>query len=340
MRSIIKKKYRLLVLTIEVIILCIALFIAYNSIYFPSKKTTFFLKDSNISTLITTLNEHGYHTYSIDRYILERMPELKRGWYQLEAKKIGRFHFLTSLHSKHIPSMNIKIYAGETTEELIKRLANDMKLNPKLLLKYYKKRALFKEANIFAGRYNLPRNADENMTITYLLNSSNKMLEDFKTTFCHKYLSKIDMKIFLTMASIIQKESNDVTEMPLISSVIYNRLLKGMKLQMDGTLNYDKYSHTIVTSERIKNDTSTYNTYKYKGIPPHPLSTITIEALHAAYHPSITEYLFFMLNKDGSHNFAKTYKEHLENVRAFKAKPKKHKESNDSNTSKRVKVFL
>jgi len=322
MRSIIKKKYRLLVLTIEVVILFIALFIAYNSISFPTKKTTFFLKDSNISTLLTTLNKNGYPTYSIDRYILQFMPEVQKGWYQVEANKVGRFHFLKSLHNKHIPSMNIKIYAGETTIELIKRLANDMKLNPNILLDYYKKRALYKEANIFAGQYNLPRSADENITINYLLDTSNQMLENFKTEFCHKTISSIDMKIFLIMASIIQKESNNINEMPLISSVIYNRILKGMRLQMDGTLNYDKYSHTIVTAERIKNDTSTYNTYKYKGIPPHPLSTITIEALHAAYHPSITEYLFFMLNKNGSHNFAKTYKEHLKNVRAFKSKPK------------------
>jgi len=340
MRRIIKKKYRLLVFTIEVLLLLVVLFLAYNAVSFPAKKTTFFLKDENISTLLETLNEKGYHTYGIDGYVLKLMPKVKKGWYQLDANSSGRFHFFKSLHKKYIPSMYIKVYAGETTDELIHRLANDMKLNPQILLKQYKKRALYKEANIFATQYNLPRNADENMTINYLLDTSNKMLKDFETNFCHKKISPLNMKIFLTIASIIQKESNNKEEMPIIASVIYNRVLKGMKLQMDGTLNYDKYSHSIVTAERIKTDTSSYNTYKHKGIPPHPLSTITIEALQAAYNPAKTEYLFFMLNRDGSHNFAKTYKKHLENVRAFKNKSKEKKKSNETNSSKQIKVFL
>ncbi len=333
MRRLIKKKYRLLVFSIELCILLVALFLAYNSVSFPTKKTTFYLKDSNVSTLLDTLNQKGFMTYGIDKFVLELLPKPKKGWYQLDAKKQGRFQFLKSLHTKHISSLTIKIYAGETTQELIKRLANDMKLDPHKLLSYYNKRSFYKEANIFSGSYSLPRNADENTTITILFDVSNKMFEAFQTDFCHTEISKEDMKIFLTMASIIQKESNNVQEMPLIGSVIYNRLLKGMKLQMDGTLNYGKYSHTIVTSERIKQDISTYNTYKYKGIPPHPLSTVSIEALRAAYRPAQTEYFFFMLNKDGSHNFAKTYKEHLENVRAFKKK-----KANDSNTSKSLKL--
>jgi UPF0755 protein len=323
-----------------VLLLLVVLFLAYNAVSFPAKKTTFFLKDENISTLLHILDEKGYHTYSIDGYVLKLMPKVKKGWYQLEANKLGRFHFFKTLHSKNIPSMNIKIYAGETTAELIERLANDMKLQSNALLKYYKKRSLYKEANIFSGHYNVPRNADENMTINILFDVSNKIFKDFETNFCHKKITPLNMKIFVTVASIIQKESNNKKEMPLISSVIYNRVLKGMKLQMDGTLNYDKYSHTIVTADRIKNDTSAYNTYKYKGIPPHPLSTISIEALQAAYNPAKTEYLFFMLNKDGSHNFSKTYKEHLENVRSFKKKSKEKKNLNETNSSKQIKVFL
>jgi UPF0755 protein len=137
------------------------------------------------------------------------------------------------------------------------------------------------------------------------------------------------------MASIIQKESNSVKEMPLISSVIYNRLEKNMRLQMDGTLNYGKYAHTIVTPERIRTDESLYNTYKHKGLPPAPLSTVSIEALESAYSPKSSDYLFFMLNKDGSHNFAATYAEHLVNIRAFRTKANENNETNslDINTS-------
>jgi len=127
--------------------------------------------------------------------------------------------------------------------------------------------------------------------------------------------------------------------MPLISSVIYNRLEKGMRLQMDGTLNYGKYAHTIVSPERIKNDESDYNTYKHKGLPPHPLSTVTIDALKASMRPKKTDYLFFMLNKDGSHNFAATYEKHLANIKAFRIyqkekNAKKAKANNEINATK------
>ncbi|HIQ27451.1 MAG TPA: endolytic transglycosylase MltG, partial [Sulfurovum sp.] len=136
------------------------------------------------------------------------------------------------------------------------------------------------------------------------------------------------------IASIIQKESNNIDEMPLISSVIYNRLEKGMRLQMDGTLNYGKHSHTIVTSERIKTDTSLYNTYKHKGLPPAPLSSVSVDALKAACNPETSKYLFFMLTKDGTHVFADNYDEHLENVRAFKNRPKDENITNNIDTNK------
>ncbi len=71
-------------------------------------------------------------------------------------------------------------------------------------------------------------------------------------------------KKYIIIASIIQKESANKKEMPIISSVIVNRLKKDMKLQMDGTLNYGLNSHKKVTPNMIRNDTSTYNTYKTK----------------------------------------------------------------------------
>ena len=87
---------------------------------------------------------------------------------------------------------------------------------------------------------------------------------------------------------------------------------------MDGTLNYGKYVRTIVTPERIRTDKSRYNTYKYKGLVPAPLSSVSIEALQAAVSPSESNYLFFVLDKKGKHVFAETYQKHLKNVKVFK----------------------
>ncbi len=105
--------------------------------------------------------------------------------------------------------------------------------------------------------------------------------------------TKEKLKNYLIIASIIQKEAGNKKEMPLISSVIYNRLKRGMRLQMDGSLNYGRYSHTKVTPERIKSDKSYYNTYKHKGIPKEPICNISILALESAIAPAKTDYLYF-----------------------------------------------
>ena len=120
---------------------------------------------------------------------------------------------------------------------------------------------------------------------------------------------------YVTIASIIQKESANVKEMPLVSSVIYNRIKRGMKLQMDGTLNYGKYSHIKITPKRIRHDKSTYNTYIHKGIPKYPVCNVSFDAIKAAIFPAKTSYLYFMKSKRGTHDFACNYSTHLRNIR-------------------------
>jgi UPF0755 protein len=118
----------------------------------------------------------------------------------------------------------------------------------------------------------------------------------------------------LTIASIIQKEAANRKEMPLVASVIYNRLKRKMRLQMDGTLNYGRYSHVRVTPRRIRDDNSTYNTYKHRGLPEAPVCNVSTAAIRAALHPAKTDYLYFFRNDWGTHDFSKNYRKHLKKV--------------------------
>ncbi|MBT8344155.1 MAG: endolytic transglycosylase MltG, partial [Sulfurovum sp.] len=180
----------------------------------------------------------------------------------------------------------------------------------------------------------IARKADENATMRYIFLNSRRKLNKFVRDHFKYTPELMELKIAHVIASIIQKESNSIHEMLLISSVIYNRLEKGMRLQIDSTLNYGPYAHTIVTPERIKSDESDYNTYKHKGLPPHPLSTVTLDALRASINPTTSNYIFFMLNQDGTHNFTATYRDHLQNIRAFRAyqkeRNKKKQEANNT----------
>ncbi len=344
MKSFILAKYKSFVLIIESVLIIFLLPVFYN--YIPVSQdasTTFHISSSNIDDIVSTLEKNDYDVTFIDKLMLRLVHIPEKGWYHVDHDEYGRLLFFGNMYNKKTEhTMNIVVYAGETSEEILTRLANDMKLDKKKLEETYKTFSRFGASDIFAKRYTIARNADEKSTLQHLFSLSNAMLLKFKMNNFTQKPDNSTLRVLLTIASIIQKESNSAKEMPLISSVIYNRLDKGMRLQMDGTLNYGKYSHTIVTPERIKTDTTYYNTYKYKGLPPVPIASITLDALHAAMHPSKDDYLFFMLKPNGTHNFASNYEQHLENIKVFrlyqkerKKQQKKAKTIKDQNSSKK-----
>ncbi|HSR73957.1 MAG TPA: endolytic transglycosylase MltG, partial [Sulfurovum sp.] len=179
---------------------------------------------------------------------------------------------------------------------------------------YYKEFSRYPEAGIYADTYYIPYGISEKHLVYFLLTESEKKYNEISQKVYGNYSEKKWLEI-LIVASIIQKEAANIEEMPLVSSVIYNRLKRGMPLQMDGTLNYGKYSHIKVTPERIKSDTSRFNTYKYKGLPPSPIGAVSLDALIAAMKPAKTNYLYFMKNAQGVHDFTDSYKQHMGNIK-------------------------
>jgi len=320
-------KYKRFIIYVAIVLFLLLLPVLYRFVPLNDVPRTFYISSSKIEGVTKSLEQNGYMVTWIDRLMMQSTEVPTKGWYSVDLDVDDRLDFFKTLYKHKSRTMGIVVYAGETAEELTSRLANDMKLDQKKLLAYYNKETLFNEADIFADHYTLARKADENATMTYLFDLSRRALVGYAVEHFKEEPELSELKVLLTIASIIQKESNSVEEMPLISSVIYNRLEKGMKLQMDSTLNYGKYSHTIVTSERIKTDKSYYNTYKHKGLPLQPLSSVTLDALYAAKYPARNDYLFFMLSKTGGHNFSATYAEHLANLKTFRIHQKKKKEA-------------
>lgn len=326
MKQLIAAKYKRFVLYLEVVFGLLTLFLIYNYIPVNHGTKTFYLASSKFGDVVAQLKKEGYDVTPIDKAVMKLIKTPKEGWYRLDPDAQGRFLFFEQMYKRHTNNlMHIRIYAGETADELLKRLANDMKLDKQKLSQRYHMLAHFKEGDILAGTYTIARDTDENATIDFLFAKSREKVAALIKKHFLSSPAPLEMRVIYKVASIIQKESNNIAEMPLISSVIYNRVEKNMKLQMDSTLNYGPYAHTVITPERIKSDTSLYNTYKYKGLPPHPLSTVTPAALEAAILPAETNYLFFMLTPTGEHSFASTYEEHLANIRAFRHYQKQKK---------------
>ncbi len=121
----------------------------------------------------------------------------------------------------------------------------------------------------------------------------------------------------LTLASIVDGETNKIQEMPVIASVYYNRLKRGMKLEADPTVQYLQKKWKRLLFKDLKID-SPYNTYLHAGLPPGPINNPGKDAILAALYPAKTDYLFFVANGQGGHNFAKTYSQHLRNVNYYR----------------------
>lgn len=128
----------------------------------------------------------------------------------------------------------------------------------------------------------------------------------------------------LILASLIEKESADIAERPLISGVFHLRLKKNMRLQCDPTVIYglgDAYTGKLSTND-LKID-SPYNTYQHKGLPPTPIAAPSRSAIEAAFQPMQTDALYFVAKGDGSHTFSATLTEHVLAVEKLK-KGKQH----------------
>lgn len=123
----------------------------------------------------------------------------------------------------------------------------------------------------------------------------------------------------VTLASIVDGESHYLPEQPTIAGVYLNRLRKGMKLQADPTVNYCfGYKLKRILKRHLEVD-NPYNTYKYEGLPPGPISCPPKSCLEAVLNPEKHNYLYFCADPsfNGSHRFAATYEEHMANARAF-----------------------
>jgi peptidoglycan lytic transglycosylase G len=125
----------------------------------------------------------------------------------------------------------------------------------------------------------------------------------------------------IVTASLIEREAKLDEDRPLISAVIHNRLAAGMLLEIDATVCFAKGGCTQSPTAADLALDSPYNTYKVAGLPPTPISSVTLKSLQAAQNPAPEPYLYYVLgDKNGKHKFATTQEEHQRNVEEARQK--------------------
>ena len=121
----------------------------------------------------------------------------------------------------------------------------------------------------------------------------------------------------VTLASVVEKETGDASERPLIASVFHNRLKRGMRLDSDPTVIYGiKNFNGNLTKKNLRTRTP-YNTYMIKGLPPGPIANPGKKAIEAVLFPAETRYLYFVAKNNGTHKFSTNLSDHNSAVRKY-----------------------
>ncbi len=137
--------------------------------------------------------------------------------------------------------------------------------------------------------------------------------------------SSLSLHDVITLASLVEKETPDPHERPIVAGVFERRLKKGWPLECDPTVVYaTRVSHHLIerpaapiSQSELMFD-SPYNTYRHAGLPPGPISNPGVASIRAALHPTDDKFLYFVSNNHGGHVFARTLAEHQRNVARYR----------------------
>lgn len=121
----------------------------------------------------------------------------------------------------------------------------------------------------------------------------------------------------LILASIVEREVRGEQDRGMVADLFQRRLKIGMALQADSTVNYVTGKNTPALSAEDKALETPYNTYKYRGLPPGPISNPGIEAINAVRNPIPNQYLYFLTDHQGGVHYARTLEEHNQNKAQF-----------------------
>ncbi|NRT33491.1 UPF0755 protein [Clostridium beijerinckii] len=166
------------------------------------------------------------------------------------------------------------------------------------------------EGYLYPDTYLIEKGSNANDVIKSMLDRFEDVLKQAEDE-TKVEISDEDVEKIVTIASMIEREARVPGDRPLISSVIYNRLEKDMKLQIDAAVIYALGYHVDVVLNKHLEVDSPYNVYKYKGLPVGPIANPGLDCIKAALLPEKTDYLYYIMKDDGSHYFTNNYEDFL-----------------------------
>ena len=256
-------------------------------------------------------------------YLSGTNDKLQTGHYQIPNKVTVR-ELISLLQEGHVESIRVTIPEGYSVGDIAIVLEKNQIMKAKDFLAEAKtyvpypymkgtKPATYPvEGFLFPSTYEIPVGATPREVIQMMADEMNRYL----TPAVKKQIQAQHMSIhdFVTLASIVERESLFDADRPTIAGVFKKRLAHGIPLQSDATISYVLgYAKENVTIGDTQLQ-SPYNTYVSKGLPPGPIANPGKKSLDAVLHSENTDYLYFVADKEGHNHFSKTYEEHLAEV--------------------------
>lgn len=305
------------------IIIAIGLLANYLYLYeirppdnFPIGQIISIPEGASVSEVGNTLVSDGVirssFTFKVMVKLLRHDHNLQSGDYlfkePLDVYSIAR---AISVGAHGLEPIKIRIPEGATTKEMAVIFANSLpRFNPAKFLE----EAQPLEGFLFPDTYNFLPNATEDSVIR-------SMRQNFDT-----HEATIDAQVVafgkplkddVIMASIIEREARNDDDRKMISGVLWNRIAKGMPLQVDVTFLYTIGKGTFQLTKKDLRTDSPYNTYLHKGLPPTAIGSPSMSSLMAAVNPTKNNYLYYLADSSGVTHFSKTYEGQLENKNIY-----------------------
>ena len=199
----------------------------------------------------------------------------------------------------------LELPAGTTKKSLAKadlKLPNDAEGNP--------------EGYLFPATYPLGESPTPEKLLKAMVDAANKKFTGAPVA-AGAQRNALNVYQAVTIASIVQAEAAAKEDMGKVARVVFNRLERGMPLQMDSTINYALGRSTLDTTAEDTRVDSPYNSYQRMGLPPTPIANPGDVAMTAAINPTPGDWLYFVTVKPGDTRFTADYAEHQRNVAEF-----------------------
>ncbi len=173
------------------------------------------------------------------------------------------------------------------------------------------------EGFLFPSTYEFTRHTTCEQAAKRMVQNFRAVWETLDPSESRRFPQGLTLEQVVSLASLVERETPNPNERPLVAGVFYNRLRQSFPLQCDPTVQYALELNGRTERNLHPADLhldSPYNTYEHRGLPPGPIANPGEASLRAALSPAATDYMYFVANAQGGHYFSRTLAEHNRNV--------------------------